>query len=77
MPQPMKLFAIIEDEDGKKIIVPSKWLDIEANTLQWPLCTDPDKIKKLVISCKDPENDWDKYVLRRFIKSKGTFYTLF
>ncbi|OXU21397.1 hypothetical protein TSAR_001115 [Trichomalopsis sarcophagae] len=67
----MKKFAIIEDKDGQKHVVPSLWITLDKKTLMWPPIIEPEKIKKLAASCTKPAKDWKAYSYTRFIKSKG------
>ncbi|XP_077276658.1 uncharacterized protein LOC143905241 [Temnothorax americanus] len=68
----MKAFAIIEDDDGKRV-VPSKWLSDDFKTLQWPPFDDSDKIRRAVINQHDPTEDWEVYPVIRFIKSNDNY----
>jgi len=68
----LKKFSIIEDEDGTKLVVPSSWISLEQKHLWWPPYKDLQKIKKTAANCVEPSTkDWEKYKLRRFIKSNG------
>jgi len=69
----MNTFAIIEDQDGKRV-VPSKWLSVDLKTLQWPPLDDSDKIRRAIINLHDPTEEWEVYPVIRFIKSNGKFF---
>lgn len=72
----MKKFAIIVDENGKKRVVSSKWLNEKLTKIQWPPYKDQEKILKATLTHEVPTNGWQDYFIR-FIKYKGMFILFF